>query len=309
MVDSTSVDVLLLAPGSATRVPVLTCADALRAGASVEVLDVDSDAAVDTALDRARADGARLVVAGGDGPLRAVLRRMVRRSLPRGGERPAELPVHRTVPDLPPVGLLPVDPPAPGDLVVRLGLPRTPADVAASVLGGASRRLDLLRNDAGSVTLRAALLGGTDAEGRAVPWAARIDVDDTPLSDGTEALLACGVANAGSLDALPGLTLVLDADPADGMLDVGVAVPVGRKRPDIIGRRRRQEIVVRRRRQEIVVRRARGRAVAVSPVAWVEMAGGEDVEVPLADDGVAATLNRKRTWWMEHKAWAAYCPE
>lgn len=287
-------EVLLLAPGSATRVPVLTCADALRTGASVTILDLDSDAAVDAALERAGADGARLVVAGGDGPLRAVLRRMVRRSLPRGGERPADLPRDRTVPDLPPIGLLPVDPPAPADLVVRLGLPRTPAEVAAAVLGGASRRLDLLRNDGGSVTLRSALLGGVDAEGRAVPWAARIDVDDTPLSDGAEALLACGVANAGGLDAVPGLTLVIDADPVDGVLEVGVAVPDPR--------RRRPGIDLGRKRPRIEVRRARGRAVSVSPVVT-------DIEVPLVDDGVTGTLTRKRTWWMEHKAWAAYCPQ
>jgi hypothetical protein len=282
------VNVLLLAPGSATRVPVLRCVDALKAGATVEVVDVDSDTAVDAAVDRARADGARMVVAGGDGPLRAVLRRMVRRSLPRAGERPPELPVHRTVPDLPPVGILPVDPPGPADLVVRLRLPVAPADVAAAVLGGVYRRLDLLRNDAGSVTLRAALLGGTSPDGRAVPWAARVDVDDTVLSDGTEALLACGIANAGGLDALPGLTLVVDADAADGVLEVGVAVPT--------------------RRGEVEVRRARGRAVAITPVMEGVGEMGGEAEIPFADDGVAGTLTRKRTWWMEHAAWAAYCP-
>jgi hypothetical protein len=280
------VNVLLLAPGSATRVPVLRCADTLRTAASVEIVDIDSDGAVDTAVEKARQTGARIVVAGGEGPLRAVLRRMVRRSLPRAGERPADLPVHRTVPDLPPVGVLPVDPPDETDLVARLGLPRAPEEVAEAVLGGAYRRFDLLRNDAGSLTLRAAVLGGTDPGGRAVPWAARIDVDDTVLSDGSEALLACGVANVGALDALPGLTLVVDADGTDGLLEVGVAVPVP------VGGRR----------TEIQVRRARGRAVAITPVV-------EGVEVPFVDDGVAGTLTRKRTWWMEHAAWAAYCTE
>jgi hypothetical protein len=274
------VNVLLLTPGSATRVPVLRCVDALKTGAAVEVVDVDSDTAVDAAVDQARETGARMVVAGGEGPLRAVLRRMVRRSLPRGGERPPELPVHRTVPDLPPVGILPVD--GPGGLVTRLRLPVGPEDVAAAVLGGVYRRLDLLRNDAGSVTLRSALLGGTAPDGRAVPWAARVDVDDTLLSDGTEALLACGVANVGGLDAVPGLTLVVDADGTDGLLEVGVAVPT--------------------RRGEVEVRRARGRAVAITPVV-------EGVEVPFTDDGVAGTLTRKRTWWMEHEAWAAYSGE
>ncbi|HEV2087998.1 MAG TPA: hypothetical protein VGR21_06780, partial [Cryptosporangiaceae bacterium] len=73
--------VLLLAPGPgvATRVPVLACADALRDGASVEVVPAESDAEVDACLSRVDLSGAAVVVAGGDGPLRAVLRRAVRR--------------------------------------------------------------------------------------------------------------------------------------------------------------------------------------------------------------------------------------
>ena len=38
------------------------------------------------------------------------------------------------------------------------------------------------------------------------------------------------------------------------------------------------------------MRRARGRAVAVTP---------RDDELPFLDDGVAGTLTRKRSWWME----------
>lgn len=131
-------DVLLLAPGPgvATRVPVLSCRDALRKGADVEVLELDSDTDVDAAVKRAAVDGARLVVAGGDAQLRAVLRRMVRQSLPRGGERPADLPSDRTVPDLPAIGVLPLDAGDDVDLAAKLGLPRSPGDVAAAVLGG-----------------------------------------------------------------------------------------------------------------------------------------------------------------------------
>ncbi|WP_170323975.1 diacylglycerol/lipid kinase family protein [Cryptosporangium phraense] len=283
-------DVLLLAPGPgvATRVPVLSCRDALRAGANVEVLELDSDSEVDDAIKRASEDEARLVIAGGDAQLRAVLRRMVRRSLPRGGERPAELPSDRTVPDLPAVGVLPLAP-ADDDLATKLGLPRSPSDVAAAVLSGVDRRVDLLRNDGGSVTLHGALLGGADEHGRPVAWHARIDVDDTPLSDGTEPLLACAVANADGYGSVGGLPLVVTADPADGVLEVGLALPA-RPARGLFGRRRAHG--------EIEVRRARGRAVAFT----IQTDDG----VPVTDDGADGTVTKKRTWWMERGAWAVY---
>jgi hypothetical protein len=289
------VDVLILAPGPgvATRVPVLSCRDALKGSASVEVLELDSDADVDAAVKRAGVDGARLVVAGGDGQLRAVLRRMVRRSLPQGGERPDDLPVDRTVPDLPPLGILPLDADAlVPDLAAKLGLPRAPEAVAAAVLGGASRRVDLLRHDGGSVTLHGALLGGADEAGRPVAWRARIDVDDAVLTDGTEALLACAVANADGYGMLAGLPLVVTADPTDGLIDVGVALPGVRAR-GLLGRRRAAG--------EVEVRRARGRAVALSIAS--------ETGIPTTDDGVAGTVTRKRTWWMEGGAWGVYCAE
>ncbi|SHN44176.1 diacylglycerol kinase family protein [Cryptosporangium aurantiacum] len=287
-------DVLLLAPGPgvATRVPVLACRDALRKGADVEVLELDSDSEVDAAVKRASVDGARLVVAGGDGQLRAVLRRMVRRSLPRGGERPADLPSDRTVPDLPAIGVLPLEAHGDADLAAKLGLPRTPADVAAAVLEGAERRVDLLRHDGGSVTLHGALLGGADTSGRPVAWHARIDVDDTLLTDGTEPLLACAIANADGYTDLSGLPLVVSADPADGVLEVGLALPAAPTR-GLFGRRRAHG--------EIEVRRARGRAVSLNIVTNT----AEDA-VPLIDDGVSGTVTRKRTWWMERGAWGVY---
>ncbi|GAA0239375.1 hypothetical protein GCM10009539_25870 [Cryptosporangium japonicum] len=285
-------DVLLLAPGPgvATRVPVLSCRDALRKGANVEVLELDSDTDVDAAVKRAAVDGARLVVAGGDGQLRAVLRRMVRRSLPRGGERPADLPSDRTVPDLPAIGVLPLDAGADADLAAKLGLPRSPGDVAAAVLGGKSRRVDLLRHDGGSVTLHGAVVGGGDDSGRPLPWFARIDVDDTLLSDGSEPLLACAVANADGYGTLAGLPLIVSADPADGVLEVGLALPAARPR-GLFGRKRAHG--------EVEVRRARGRAAQFTIV------DSED-GVPVADDGVAGTVNKKRTWWMERDAWGVY---
>jgi hypothetical protein len=294
-------------------VPVLTCADALTsAGARVEMITANSDAEIDAVLARLdgppRPDGlpwpdddakTRLVVAtAADGQLRAVLRRLVRRYAPPPSRRPDDLPGTRTVPDLPPVGVLPLDPALAGcradasgrpgdrrDLAALLGLPRDPTQVAAAVLDGAARRLDLLRTDGGSVTLDGTLLGGADDSGRAVPWRGRVEVDDAVLSDGDDPLLACVVANAGGYTEPSGLPLVIAADPADGQLEVAVAVPVVTR--SWLGRRR----------VHVEVRRGRGRAASVTP-------RGE--ELPYVDDGVAGSLTRKRAWWVEPRAWAVY---
>jgi hypothetical protein len=159
-----------------------------------------------------------------------------------------------------------------------LGLPRDPEGIARVVVAGEARRFDLLRTDSGSVTLHGSMLGGEQS------WRGRVEVDDVVLSDGNEPLLGCSIRNAGSSD-VDGLPLVSGASAQDGLLDVAVAVPVVR-------RRLLREAPVR-----IEVRRARGRAVSVTP---------RDDEVRLIDDGVSATLARKRAWWIERAAWALY---
>ncbi|PWU62381.1 hypothetical protein DLE60_00640, partial [Micromonospora globispora] len=167
----------------------------------------------------------------------------------------------------------------------QLGLPRDPATVAAAVLDGAPRRLDLLRNDGGSVTLDGALLGAADDAGRPLHWRGRVEVDDAVLSDGEEPIMACAVGNAGGYARLDDVALLADPDPADGRLEVAVAVPVVTR--SALGRKR----------VRLEVRRARGRAVAVIP---------RDEKVPFLDDGVEGELSRKRSWWIEPGAWAVW---
>lgn len=285
------------------RVPVLACADALTArGARVETITARSDAEIDDVLARLdgppRPDGlswpdpdtkTRLVVAtASDAQLRAVLRRLVRRYAPPPSRRPDDLPGNRTVPDLPPVGVLPLDPARSGtqrDLAAQLGLPRDPEAVAAAVLDGAVRRLDLLRNDGGSVTLDGALLGAADDAGRPLHWRGRVEVDDAVLSTGYDPLLACAIGNAGGYAQLDGLPLLTGPDPTDGLVEVAVALPVVTRSG--FGRKR----------VRFEVRRARGRAVAVIP---------RDDKVPYLDDGVSGELSRKRSWWIEPGVWAVY---
>lgn len=282
MYEITLLSLVSEADAGQVRAPVRACADALTAaGARAELVTATSDRQVDEVLARV-AEGARLVVAAAaDAQVRAVVRRMVRRWAPPPSRRPDDLPDGRTLPDLPPLAILSLDP-AGGDLAARLGLPREPAAVAETVLGDRVRRLDLFRHDGeGGVTLDGALLGSSDAEGRVVLWRARVEVDDALLSTGDEPLLAGVVANSGGYVRPDGLPLLTDPDPADGRVAAAVAVPVRRR----WGRRVRVE-----------VRRARGRAVTVRPA--------EDVAC--LDDGVAGVLTRQRTWWVEPGAWAVY---
>jgi hypothetical protein len=276
----------LASPGgcSGERVPVLNCWDALRAqGVEVSAVTAEADDQIDAALSDLGEHRRLVVAATTDGEVRAVLRRLVRRHAPPPSNRPADLPADRTVPDLPAIGILPMDPARPPELADRLGLPRTPGDVAAAVTGDLVRRVDLLRTDSGSVTLHGVLVGGADQHGQATAWYGRIEVDDAVLSDGSEPLIACAIANAPGYATIDGLPLVGPADPADGSIDVGVAVPVLRRG-------------LLRRKLRVEVRRSRGRAVSVTP---------RD-DVPYLDDGVAGSLGRKRSWWIERSAWAVY---
>jgi hypothetical protein len=236
-----------------------------------------------------------VIAVDSDAQLRAVLRRMVRRWAPPASRRPVDLSLGRTVPDLPAIGLLPLDPQglsgrggAVPDMAERLRLPRDPAEVAKAVLAGDVRRIDLLRTDGGSVTVHGALLGGVDATGRAAAWRGRVELDDTVLADGREPVLACAVANADGYAHLDDLPLAPAADPCSGTLTVAVALPI---RAGSRWSLRPGAAEVR-----IEVRRATGRAVSVTPAA----------DLPYVDDGVDATLTRKRVWWVEPGAWATY---
>jgi hypothetical protein len=262
-----------------TRVPVLRCADALRAaGTQAESVVAASDQEIDDVIARI-GDEVRLIVAAEDaGQLRHVMRRMVRHYAPAPSRRPATLPAHRTMPDLPALGVLPLAP------IPLLGS-ASPEEVAHWTLGSSVRRLDLLRQDGGAVTLDGALLGAADENGTPIPWHGQIEVDDAVLSRGEDPIVALTVANGSAWSTLDGLPLAESPDPADGLIDVAIAVPVRHK--PLLGKQR----------VRFEVRRARGRAVSVTP---------HDSELPILDDGVAGKVTHKRSWWIEQGAWAVY---
>lgn len=263
------------APSCAPRTQVLACADALRAaGADVTTVDATGDGDIDEVL---KTDARLIVAADTDAQVRAVVRRAVRAIAPAASQRPDDLPDDRTVGDLPPLAILPLA--QQPQLVAQFNLPSTPADVAAAVIGGRVQRTDLLRHDGGGVTVNGVRIGGGDA-----PFRGKIALDDHILSDGTEPIVTCVVANAGTYREIDGLGLC-EPDPADGRLDVAVAVPFVHR--GLIKRRTRIE-----------VRRAQGRAVAITPVD----------DVPHVDDGTVTDLTRKRTWWMERAAAGWYIP-
>lgn len=277
--------VAVIAPDATSRVPVLAFCDALGAlcGAEVRLIDPDSDAAIDAALTDLYGDAkpleepsypadVRLVVAGGDGVLRAVVRRAMRRVAPPPSKRPDWLQVPRTIGDLPPVGVLPLIA-EDRSLAAALGLPTAPDAVAAAVVAGRVTRRDVLRNDHSSATVHGVALGDADDIGRPVPWRVRVSVDAAELADGTEPVVACVVTVGDGYRELGELSLFSQVRPGVVSAAVVVATSTG-----------------------VEVRRAAGRAVAVDPAS----------EVSYTDDGVAGTLSRKKTWWVEPAAWAVY---
>lgn len=210
--------------------------DVLRARADVRVCSLDSAGALVAALERR--GRRRLVVAGGDGTLHAVVRELWRRG---------ELTDWAEPDGLGPLGLIPVG--TGNDLARSLGLPLDPARAARVVLGGEDRPLDLLSDDsggpagAGSVVVNAvhvglgaavardaqrfkpvlgaaayplgAVLGGLRHPG----WHLRVEADGQVLADYDQRVLMVGLANGCSLAGGWG-TLSPAAEPDDGLVDV-----------------------------------------------------------------------------------------
>jgi len=258
---------------------------------AVETAETSSRESLDAALDRV-ADR-RLVLAGGDGSLHELVKRLWRRG---------------SLADVP-VGLLPMG--TGNDFARYLDLPLDAEGAARVVLTGRPRWLDLIRSDGGGgVVVNAVHLGqGAEAAERAGAlkgrlgrlaypvgavaslfgphgWHLHVNVDDEVIADGSHKLLMVAIGNGSSIGG--GAPVFPDADAGDGALDVLVLGPVGSGGPGTGGQAFR------------LVRRARGRAVTITP--------SKGVEVEVNADGELGKLKARRSWWVEPSAWSVICP-
>ncbi len=212
----------------------------LRGATSVEVCATSAPGELDGALHRA--GSRRVVVAGGDGSLHAVVSALHRRH---------ELGVDRVL------GLLPLG--TGNDFARTLGIPLDPIEAAQSLVEGTVRPMDLLVDEVGQVVVNQVHLGaGAEAGRKGAPWKERlgaigvgpvnlgrlgypigaalsaidppvlrlrIEVDGDVVSDVDHPVLMVALGNGATVGG--GLELTPDADPGDGRIDVMIARPRG----------------------------------------------------------------------------------
>jgi YegS/Rv2252/BmrU family lipid kinase len=211
----------------------------LRERASVEVCGTSNPGELDGVLHRA--GSRRIVVAGGDGSLHAVVAALHRRQELKGAV----------------VGLLPLG--TGNDFARGIGLPLDPEEAARVVLRDKPRPMDLLLDEVGEVVVNSVHVGaGAEASKRgagvkerlgrigvgklnlgklgypigALMTAAapatvrlRVEVDGDVVCDLADPVLMVAVGNGRSVGG--GADLLPDADPTDGCLDVLVSRSTG----------------------------------------------------------------------------------
>ena len=174
-----------------------------------------------------RRGGRRVVVAGGDGSMHAVVAALHR----RGELVDAEL------------GLIPLG--TGNDFARGVGIPLDPVEAARVVISAASRPVDVLVDCAGEVVVNAVHVGvGAEAGREAENWKSRlgrlgyyagaviagvktggqrlrVEADGEVLADIDRSVLQVGIANGPCIGG--GTELAPDADVADGLLDVVVS--------------------------------------------------------------------------------------
>lgn len=211
----------------------------LRERASVEVASTSKPGELDGVLHRA--GSRRIVVAGGDGSLHAVVSALHRR---------------RELKDAV-LGLIPLG--TGNDFARGTGLPLEPAEAARVVLAGAPRPMDLVVDEVGEVVVNNVHVGaGAEASRRGAAWKnrlgslgfgpvnlgrlgypigavrtaidpptvrLRVEVDGEVACDVDEPVLMVAVGNGPSVGG--GTHLTPEADPFDGRLDVMISRSTG----------------------------------------------------------------------------------
>ncbi len=211
----------------------------LRAKTSVEVASTSEPGELDGVLHRA--GSRRLVVAGGDGSLHAVVSALHRRNDLAGAV----------------VGLIPLG--TGNDFARAMDIPLDPEEAARVVLVGEVRPVDLIVDDRGSVVVNNVHVGaGAQASRRGAKWKERlgsigvgklnlgkvgyplgalqaafippelrlhVEIDGEVVNDLDDPVLMVAIGNGTSVGG--GAELTPEADPEDHVLDVMISRAVG----------------------------------------------------------------------------------
>ncbi len=226
--------------GTADDTALLAALGVLRGSTSVEVCATAGPGELDGALHRA--GSRRVVVAGGDGSLHAVVSALHRR--------------HELGPDRV-LGLLPLG--TGNDFARTIGIPLDAVDAARALVDGVVRSMDLLVDEVGQIVVNQVHLGaGAEAGRKGAPWKERlgaigvgpvnlgklgypigaalsaidppalrlrVEADGEVINDVDHRVLMVALGNGATVGG--GLELTPDADPGDGRIDVMIARPKG----------------------------------------------------------------------------------
>jgi len=272
----------------------------LRTRASVEVATTSNPGELDGVLHRA--GPRRIVVAGGDGSMHAVVAALHKRN-----ELKDKV-----------LGLIPLG--TGNDFARGTGIPLEPDAAAQLVLDGDVRSVDLIVDELGEVVVNNVHAGiGAQASRRGAGWKDRlgavglgrlgypigaalsavrppyirlhIEVDGTCVVDVDEPVLQVAVGNGSHVGG--GTPLTPDADPDDGRLDVMISRAVGPlARIGYAVRLRRGD---HHRRDDVLYLRGREVSIAGS-------------EFWCSADGEIYGPERQRTWHLEGAAYAMTLP-
>jgi diacylglycerol kinase (ATP) len=267
----------------------------LRDSADVEVCSTSNQGELDGVLHRR--GGRRIVVAGGDGSLHAVVAALHRRHELDGAV----------------LGLIPLG--TGNDFARGTGIPLDPEEAALLVVKGNVRPVDLLVDCVGEVVVNNVHIGvGAQASRKAHKWKdrlgrlgygvgaalasvnppfvrLRVEVDGHVVADFDHPILQVAIGNSSHVGG--GTELTPDADPEDGKVDVMVSYAVGplARFGYVAGLRRGEH----HERDDVLY--VRGSNVSVSGQAFYCSADGE-----------LYGPERNRTWHVEKAAFSMVLP-
>jgi len=279
--------------------------DVLRERTSVEVQVTGDPGELDGVLHRA--GSRRIVVAGGDGSLHAVVAALHRRNELSGRV----------------LGLLPLG--TGNDFARTLGIPLEASDAARTVVDGVAAPTDLVVDEVGQVVVNSVHVGaGAEASRSARGWKERlgaigvgrlnlgrlaypigaaltawsppvlrlrIEVDDRVVNDLDQPVLMVAIGNGASVGG--GTELTPEADPGDGAVDVMVSRAVSRI--SRIGYAARLGLATHAERDDVVYLRARTVSIR-----------GE--RFYCSADGEVYGPERHRAWRVEPAAYSMVVP-